>query len=92
MPSRRLNDRIRELCGKAIVAKESEIEPVLVELNTALRQHSLHLRKLAAETLVGAVSPVSDRRNDSLKVQSSSSNKGDPVGSSELRPPNLPAN
>jgi hypothetical protein len=51
VPSRRLDDRIRDLCAKAVVAEESELEGIFSELNSALREHNERLRKLAAEKL-----------------------------------------
>lgn len=61
MASRRLNDHIRELCGKVINAKDDELEAVLTELKTALHEHTAKLRKLAAKTLIGTL-PTTDRR------------------------------
>jgi hypothetical protein len=49
----RLDERIRELCAKAVTAPEGELEAILRELNSALREHTLQLRKLAATKLVG---------------------------------------
>lgn len=52
MPSRRLNDRIRELCVKAVSAPTSEVDSVLEELKAALAEHTQRLRKMAAKKLV----------------------------------------
>jgi hypothetical protein len=53
MPSRRLEDRIRELCSKCVNAKDTaELEPAVEKLKTALRQHTSRLRELAARKLV----------------------------------------
>jgi hypothetical protein len=42
-----LDDRIRELCGKAIAADDpQELDCILAELNMALREHSERLRSL----------------------------------------------
>jgi hypothetical protein len=49
----RLDERIRELCAKAVTAPETELEAILRELNSALREHTMQLRKLAATKLVG---------------------------------------
>jgi uncharacterized coiled-coil protein SlyX len=44
-----LDDRIRELCAKAIAEHDPhELERILAELNLALRQHSERLRALLA--------------------------------------------
>ena len=52
MPSRRLEDRIRELCSKALVADETQIDLTLEELRLALHEHAERLRKLAARKLL----------------------------------------
>jgi hypothetical protein len=51
MPARRLEDRIRELCARAISAQESELDSIFFALQQALREHNERLRKLAAEKL-----------------------------------------
>ncbi len=52
MPSRRLDDRIRELCAKAIVVSNTdEFHSILVQLRAALREHTERLRKLAVMKL-----------------------------------------
>lgn len=62
--SRRLEDHIRDLCAQIIAAPESELEPVLSELKSALHEHSIKLRKLAAEKLTGVEPSPSDRRKE----------------------------
>ena len=52
MESDFLHDRIRMLCAKAIMTPSSDIEPVIVELQEALREHVRMVRRLAAESLV----------------------------------------
>jgi hypothetical protein len=48
--SRRLEDRIRELCAQAVVTTDlSELDVILKQLRPALREHIELLRKLAAE-------------------------------------------
>ena len=49
---RRLEDRIRELCAKALTAPEPELDALLSALRSALRDHNNRLRKLAAAKLV----------------------------------------
>jgi hypothetical protein len=44
--------RIRDLCAKIIAAPEADLEPVLSELQTALHEHTVHLRRMAARNLV----------------------------------------
>ena len=51
--SRRLDDRIRELCAKAASSPSPEVEFVLKELKAALAEHTKRLRKLAARKLAG---------------------------------------
>ena len=51
VPSRRLEDRIRELCSRALSASGAELEPLISELQAALREHNSRLRKLAADKL-----------------------------------------
>ena len=51
--SRRLEDRIRELCTRAVVTSDlDELDTILKQLRPALRQHIDLLRRLAAERLV----------------------------------------
>ena len=52
--SRNLDDRIRDLCAKAVTAEESELEPVQTELREALREHNERLRRLAAKAMVNS--------------------------------------
>ena len=51
MPSRRLEDRIRELCASVIVAREEDVGPAIAELQSALHEPNDRLRKLAATKL-----------------------------------------
>ena len=63
---RRLEDRIRELCAKALTAQESELHAVLSALRSALREHIERLRRLAAAKLVaigGNGEQLQDRRS-----------------------------
>jgi hypothetical protein len=57
MPSRRLEDRIRDLCARVIAAPEDEVEPAISELKSALREHNERLRKLAAAKLTRQAKP-----------------------------------
>jgi hypothetical protein len=50
-----LEDRIRTLCGRAISAKEPELEPILAELRFALREHIRFVRRMTAATLTAEV-------------------------------------
>jgi hypothetical protein len=49
VPPRRLEDRIRELCAKAMSTPESlEFTVVMDQLRASLREHAERMRKLAA--------------------------------------------
>jgi hypothetical protein len=49
---RRLEDRIRELCAKTLVAGGSELEPIFVDLKRNLHAHTERLRNMAGMKLV----------------------------------------
>ncbi len=52
VPSRRLEDRIRELCAKAVAAPDSaDFNEVMQQLRECLREHANRLRQLAARKL-----------------------------------------
>jgi len=53
VPARRLEDRIRTLCGKAATASPSEVNKVLEELKQALAEHTRRLREMTARNLSG---------------------------------------
>jgi len=46
--SRRLEDRILDLCAKAVAAAPEELNPVLSELKAALYEHTQRVRTMAA--------------------------------------------
>jgi len=50
MEAEHLTYRIRELCARAIMAEGSEVEPIIKELQAALRVHARLMRARAAET------------------------------------------
>lgn len=60
---RRLEDRIKALCAKALTAHETELEAIILALRSALREHNLRLRKLVAAKLAGRLNqqPVERR-------------------------------
>lgn len=61
---RRLEDRIRDLCSKTLAAPDDELEPLILELKAALREHAERLRRLAAIKLIGTNDDVpEDRRS-----------------------------
>jgi len=47
-----LEDRLRELCAKVIMAQGDELSTTLAELKEALAEHSKRFRKLATERLL----------------------------------------
>jgi outer membrane lipopolysaccharide assembly protein LptE/RlpB len=51
-------DRIRELCRKALTAKDTELEVIFEELRAALHEHIERLRKIAITQLARKESPV----------------------------------
>jgi len=52
VPSRRLEDRIRELCAKAVAAPGSaDFNEVMQQLRECLREHANRLRQLGARKL-----------------------------------------
>ena len=66
VPSRRLEDRIRELCARAVSATGTELEPLISELQSALREHNSRLRTLAAAKLANF--PLRLRRTPSVQA------------------------
>jgi hypothetical protein len=61
--SRRLEDRIRELCEKVLIGSESELESTLAGLQAALHEHTERFRRLAAEQIVGHTGRQQNRRS-----------------------------
>ncbi len=43
------DERIRELCAKAVTAPESEVDAILSELKALLREHIEYVRQMAAK-------------------------------------------
>jgi hypothetical protein len=46
-----LDDRIRELCAKAVSSDDSELSSVMSELRSAMREHIEEIRTLAVRRL-----------------------------------------
>jgi hypothetical protein len=64
MPGRRLQDRIRELCARALYAEEPEWNATLGELQSAIHEHTLRVANLtAAVTVAGKPHLLHERRN-----------------------------
>ena len=54
MPARRLDDKIRELRAKGRAAQSAhELDTIIADLRSALREHNKRLRERVALTLVG---------------------------------------
>ncbi len=51
-PTDSLENRIRELCSKAVAAPESEAEAILAELRSLLHDHVNRARNLAANAFL----------------------------------------
>lgn len=51
-PQRRIEDRIRELCAKAVAASDGDLEPTLQELSQLLRGTIAHMRNSATKLLL----------------------------------------
>jgi hypothetical protein len=62
MTSRRLEDRIRELCGKALTANDHELSLVIPELQAALHEAIERLRIKAVSILDGGATMAQQRR------------------------------
>ena len=61
--SRRNDDRIHDLCARAITAKGEELDEVLAELRSALHDYLLKLEnKAAAAAVMGFNDLPNDRR------------------------------
>jgi hypothetical protein len=52
VPTRRLDDRIRDLCAQAVAANSSDkAKPILAELRSAIHQYTQRLRSRAGAIL-----------------------------------------
>ena len=60
-PQRRIEDRIRELCAKAVAATDGDLQPALEELMQLLRGTIEHMRESATRLLVEG-KPLSEPR------------------------------
>jgi hypothetical protein len=48
-----LEDRIRELCAKAVASDDHDFQSVIWELRSAMREHIGRVRKMAVQQLAG---------------------------------------
>lgn len=64
MPARRLEDRIRELCARALFEKGPEWVSTVHELQLAIQEHALRVANLTtAATVAGQPQLMRERRN-----------------------------
>jgi len=63
MPARRLEDRIRELCARALYEKDPLWSITVRELQSAIQEHALRVTNLAsAATIAGQPQLIRERR------------------------------
>jgi hypothetical protein len=53
VPSRRMEDKIRKLCARAVAAGDGDFQKAISELRSALHEHAQELRKTLMEQLRG---------------------------------------
>lgn len=64
MPARRLEDRIRELCARALDEEGHEWVVTIHELQSAIQDHGLRMANLtSAATVAGRPQLIAERRN-----------------------------
>ena len=63
MAGRRLQDRIRELCARALYAEDPEWSATLYELQSAIQEHSLRVANLSTAATVVGQPVLHERRN-----------------------------
>ena len=63
MPARRLEDRIRELCARALFEKEPEWSATIHQLQLAIQEHALRVTNANAASIVSRKPMVVERRN-----------------------------
>jgi hypothetical protein len=64
MRARRLEDRIRGLCAHALCAEKQELEHVVSELRSCLREHAKRLREKTLKRL--ASGEFKERRRSTI--------------------------
>ena len=62
-PDRRIDDRIRRLCAKAMASSDGDLEPVRRELLKLVRQKMERLKKRAARLFLKGEQLEPERRN-----------------------------
>jgi len=62
MPTRRLEDRIRELCARALYEKEPEWGVTVIELQMAIHEHMLRIANLSTGAITAGRPLITERR------------------------------
>jgi hypothetical protein len=62
MPSRRLEDRIRELCARALYEKEPQWGVTVLELQMAIQEHMLRIANLSAGAIATGKPLITEHR------------------------------
>ena len=63
MPARRLEDRIRELCARALYEREPQWSDTIHQLQLAIDEHSLRVTNANAASVVGGRPFLVERRH-----------------------------
>ena len=64
MPARRLEDRIRDLCARALHEEGQEWAATIHELQSAIQEHGLRVANLTSTaTVAGRPEFIAERRN-----------------------------
>ena len=64
MPTRRLEDRIRELCARVLYETGTDWQKTVHQLQAAIQEHALRLTNKAAAATVGGKPEVIIERRD----------------------------
>ena len=56
-----LESRIRELCAKAVTAERQELNDILLELRSAIREHIKQVRAMAQAEFTGKLQSLSSQ-------------------------------
>ena len=62
MPARRLEDRIRELCARALYEKEPQWSATIHQLQSAIQEHALRVANASTGAVVTGRPLVIERR------------------------------
>ena len=62
MPARRLEDRIRELCARALFERDPQWSATIHTLQLAIQEHALRVTNANAASVVGGKPVIVERR------------------------------